>query len=76
MVALLTVSIPWLEFFKNLLTAGEDGVVAVLKSACPKSLELNGLGFDENLLEICEAQGSSRFAYGYHSLLCLFISEE
>eukprot|EP00980_Cylindrotheca_fusiformis_P002277 scaffold530_cov107-Cylindrotheca_fusiformis.AAC.1 len=48
MVALLTVSIPWLEFFNNLLVKGDDGIVVVLESACPQKLELNGATADEN----------------------------
>eukprot|EP00980_Cylindrotheca_fusiformis_P012082 scaffold2914_cov107-Cylindrotheca_fusiformis.AAC.1 len=48
MVALLTVSIPWLEFFNNLLVKGDDGIVVVLESACPQKLELNGATANEN----------------------------
>eukprot|EP00980_Cylindrotheca_fusiformis_P015177 scaffold4199_cov101-Cylindrotheca_fusiformis.AAC.5 len=50
MVAMITVSNPWLEFFKNLLTEGEDGIVLVLESACPQQLELGGV-FCENRTE-------------------------
>eukprot|EP00980_Cylindrotheca_fusiformis_P027317 scaffold19912_cov108-Cylindrotheca_fusiformis.AAC.1 len=48
MVAIMTVSMPWLEFFKNLLPEGEDGIIVILESACPKKLEIDGMGADEN----------------------------
>eukprot|EP00980_Cylindrotheca_fusiformis_P030017 scaffold24199_cov142-Cylindrotheca_fusiformis.AAC.1 len=48
LVALLTLSIPWLEFFNNLLAEGEDGIVVVIDSACPQKLELDGIFLDEN----------------------------
>eukprot|EP00980_Cylindrotheca_fusiformis_P017997 scaffold5747_cov126-Cylindrotheca_fusiformis.AAC.1 len=51
MVAMITVSIPWLEFFKNLLPEGEDGIVVVLESACPQRFELDGVIFRNNRTE-------------------------
>eukprot|EP00980_Cylindrotheca_fusiformis_P018951 scaffold6336_cov116-Cylindrotheca_fusiformis.AAC.1 len=34
LVAVLAVQLYWLEFFKNVLTQGQDGVVVVLRSGC------------------------------------------
>eukprot|EP00980_Cylindrotheca_fusiformis_P016204 scaffold4815_cov107-Cylindrotheca_fusiformis.AAC.1 len=35
-VAITGIRLHWLDYFKNLLTEGEDGIVVVLESACPK----------------------------------------
>eukprot|EP00980_Cylindrotheca_fusiformis_P019624 scaffold6818_cov95-Cylindrotheca_fusiformis.AAC.6 len=35
-VAMLLIRLPWLDYFKNVLAEGENGVVVVLESACPK----------------------------------------
>eukprot|EP00980_Cylindrotheca_fusiformis_P009472 scaffold2070_cov105-Cylindrotheca_fusiformis.AAC.3 len=37
--ALIVLRLPWLGYFKNALTKGEDGIVVVLESACPKLVE-------------------------------------
>eukprot|EP00980_Cylindrotheca_fusiformis_P011983 scaffold2834_cov54-Cylindrotheca_fusiformis.AAC.1 len=33
---MILIRLPWLEYFKNLLAEGENGIVVVLESACPK----------------------------------------
>eukprot|EP00980_Cylindrotheca_fusiformis_P008566 scaffold1820_cov129-Cylindrotheca_fusiformis.AAC.7 len=35
-VAVFVVRLPWLDYFQNTLAEGEDGIVVVLESACPK----------------------------------------
>eukprot|EP00980_Cylindrotheca_fusiformis_P003232 scaffold735_cov116-Cylindrotheca_fusiformis.AAC.2 len=35
-VAVLVIRLPWLDYFKNVFAEGEDGIVVVLESACPK----------------------------------------
>eukprot|EP00980_Cylindrotheca_fusiformis_P026900 scaffold17929_cov58-Cylindrotheca_fusiformis.AAC.1 len=35
-VAMILIRLPWLEYFKNLLAEGENGIYVVLESACPK----------------------------------------
>eukprot|EP00980_Cylindrotheca_fusiformis_P017959 scaffold5706_cov151-Cylindrotheca_fusiformis.AAC.5 len=39
MVAIILIQIPWLDYFKNVLAEGEDGLIVVLESACPKVRE-------------------------------------
>eukprot|EP00980_Cylindrotheca_fusiformis_P003085 scaffold719_cov117-Cylindrotheca_fusiformis.AAC.5 len=48
MVAVIRVRLHWLDYFKNLLAEGEDGIVVVLESACPK--------VDEDLYQDLEDQ--------------------
>eukprot|EP00980_Cylindrotheca_fusiformis_P005866 scaffold1231_cov107-Cylindrotheca_fusiformis.AAC.14 len=38
-VAYAGIALHWLDYFKNLLTEGEDGIVVVLESACPKLIQ-------------------------------------
>eukprot|EP00980_Cylindrotheca_fusiformis_P014230 scaffold3752_cov137-Cylindrotheca_fusiformis.AAC.4 len=38
-VAVIVARLPWSDYFKNALTEGEDGIVVVLESACPKLAE-------------------------------------
>eukprot|EP00980_Cylindrotheca_fusiformis_P022363 scaffold9240_cov126-Cylindrotheca_fusiformis.AAC.3 len=39
MVAIILMQIPWLDYFKNLLAEGEDGIIIVFESACPNLSE-------------------------------------
>eukprot|EP00980_Cylindrotheca_fusiformis_P011116 scaffold2555_cov82-Cylindrotheca_fusiformis.AAC.3 len=39
-VAIVNVQLHWLGFFENVLTRGQDGVVVVLRSACPVNYTL------------------------------------
>eukprot|EP00980_Cylindrotheca_fusiformis_P012649 scaffold3091_cov117-Cylindrotheca_fusiformis.AAC.1 len=39
MVAVVLIQIPWLEFLRNILFEGEDGINVVVESACPRSDE-------------------------------------
>eukprot|EP00980_Cylindrotheca_fusiformis_P003089 scaffold719_cov117-Cylindrotheca_fusiformis.AAC.9 len=52
-VAVIRVRLPWLDYFKNLLAEGEDGIVVVLESACPK--------VDEDLFEDLGEQLGEQF---------------
>eukprot|EP00980_Cylindrotheca_fusiformis_P016353 scaffold4870_cov135-Cylindrotheca_fusiformis.AAC.3 len=38
-VAITAISLHWLDYFKNVLSDGEDGLVVVLESACPRLFE-------------------------------------
>eukprot|EP00980_Cylindrotheca_fusiformis_P020401 scaffold7425_cov66-Cylindrotheca_fusiformis.AAC.2 len=50
-VAVVLIRLPWLDYFKNVLAEGEDGIVVVLESACPK-LHVDGVYYDsQNLTE-------------------------
>eukprot|EP00980_Cylindrotheca_fusiformis_P022361 scaffold9240_cov126-Cylindrotheca_fusiformis.AAC.1 len=51
MVAVVLMQIPWLDYFKNLLAEGDDGIFVVLESACPKLLEDGTLSVRKNLTE-------------------------
>eukprot|EP00980_Cylindrotheca_fusiformis_P005076 scaffold1075_cov104-Cylindrotheca_fusiformis.AAC.6 len=51
MGAILIIRIPWMGYFKNALTKGQDGIVVVLESACPKLVEAGISTGRENLTE-------------------------
>eukprot|EP00980_Cylindrotheca_fusiformis_P006788 scaffold1417_cov113-Cylindrotheca_fusiformis.AAC.6 len=36
MVASIVVRLPWMDYFKNVLAEGEDGIHVVIESSCPK----------------------------------------
>eukprot|EP00980_Cylindrotheca_fusiformis_P014464 scaffold3861_cov112-Cylindrotheca_fusiformis.AAC.1 len=42
MVAITLISIRWLDYFRNVLTEGEDGITVVLESACPRLVDDGG----------------------------------
>eukprot|EP00980_Cylindrotheca_fusiformis_P018236 scaffold5920_cov94-Cylindrotheca_fusiformis.AAC.1 len=44
MVAVVLSGVPWLDYFRNVLAEGEDGIELVIESACPKLIE-NGAQF-------------------------------
>eukprot|EP00980_Cylindrotheca_fusiformis_P003237 scaffold735_cov116-Cylindrotheca_fusiformis.AAC.7 len=50
-VAIIFIRLPWLDYFKNMLTEGEDGIVIVLESSCPKLPEDNVIGIRQNVTE-------------------------
>eukprot|EP00980_Cylindrotheca_fusiformis_P008669 scaffold1849_cov115-Cylindrotheca_fusiformis.AAC.7 len=39
MVAVVLIQIPWLDFLRNILSEGENGINVVVESACPRSDE-------------------------------------
>eukprot|EP00980_Cylindrotheca_fusiformis_P013626 scaffold3508_cov113-Cylindrotheca_fusiformis.AAC.6 len=49
-VAILIIQLYWLEFFKTILTQGQDGVVVVLRSDCPIDFALF-YGYNETDVE-------------------------
>eukprot|EP00980_Cylindrotheca_fusiformis_P024218 scaffold11660_cov113-Cylindrotheca_fusiformis.AAC.1 len=51
MGALLIVRLPWMGYFTHALAKGEDGIVVVLESACPKLVEAGITTGRENLTE-------------------------
>eukprot|EP00980_Cylindrotheca_fusiformis_P005314 scaffold1136_cov146-Cylindrotheca_fusiformis.AAC.27 len=51
MVAYLIISLPWMGYFTDLLADGEDGIIVVLESACPKLVEDGIPSGRENLTE-------------------------
>eukprot|EP00980_Cylindrotheca_fusiformis_P022535 scaffold9422_cov116-Cylindrotheca_fusiformis.AAC.1 len=36
MVAVIVVRLPWMDYFKNVLAEGQDGIRVVIESSCPK----------------------------------------
>eukprot|EP00980_Cylindrotheca_fusiformis_P016206 scaffold4815_cov107-Cylindrotheca_fusiformis.AAC.3 len=42
-VAITGIRLQWLDYFKNLLAEGEEGIVVVIESACPKLTHVGGL---------------------------------
>eukprot|EP00980_Cylindrotheca_fusiformis_P008664 scaffold1849_cov115-Cylindrotheca_fusiformis.AAC.2 len=51
MVAVVLIQIPWLDYFKNILAEGEDGIIVVLESACSRFLEDGSLSAMQNLTD-------------------------
>eukprot|EP00980_Cylindrotheca_fusiformis_P019552 scaffold6776_cov124-Cylindrotheca_fusiformis.AAC.7 len=51
LVAVIIIRLLWLDYFKNLLAEGQDGVLVVLESTCPKLKNDDALQLAENLTE-------------------------
>eukprot|EP00980_Cylindrotheca_fusiformis_P027885 scaffold22563_cov128-Cylindrotheca_fusiformis.AAC.2 len=50
-VAITMVRLPWLDYFKKVLAEGEDGIVVVLESSCPKLPDDDPFRLIENVIE-------------------------
>eukprot|EP00980_Cylindrotheca_fusiformis_P027887 scaffold22563_cov128-Cylindrotheca_fusiformis.AAC.4 len=50
-VAIILIRLPWSDYFKNVFTEGEDGIVVVLESSCPKLAD-DTFHRTENLTEL------------------------
>eukprot|EP00980_Cylindrotheca_fusiformis_P003083 scaffold719_cov117-Cylindrotheca_fusiformis.AAC.3 len=68
MVAVILIRLPWLDYFKNLLAEGEDGIVVVLESACPRLIE-NGAQYGRQNLTQSDRNIITYQVDGPHAIL-------